>query len=73
MMGINTSLIHIVERNMLGEKNKKNLAICSVLDCVTEITDWSNKKVYFNNWFSSFLLIKVLSENGVCATWNHYS
>lgn len=51
-----------------GGKESKNLSAHSVLDCVTEIDDWSNKDVFFNNWFSSLSLISILKEIGICAT-----
>ena len=38
----------------------KNLCARAVIDCVTEIEDWSDKEVYFDNWFSSHYLLKVL-------------
>ena len=45
-----------------GGKVSKNLCARSVLDCVTEIGNWTDKEVYFDNWFSSFSLSKVLKD-----------
>ena len=51
-----------------GGKVSKNLCARSVLDCVTEIGDWTNKEVYFDNWFSSFSLLKVLKDQSIRET-----
>ena len=51
-----------------GGKKSKNLSVYSVLDCVTEIDDWSNKEVFFDNWFLSFSLISILKECVIPAT-----
>lgn len=56
-----------------GKKNgrgmeSKNLSAHWVLDCVTEIDDWGNKEVLFNNWLLFFSLITVLKEPGILAT-----
>ena len=51
-----------------GGKESKNLSAHSVLDCVTEIDDWSDKEVYFDNWFSSHSLIKILNDRGIRVT-----
>lgn len=47
-----------------GGMESKNLSAHWVLDCVTEIDDWGNKKVLFNNWLLFFSLITVLKEPG---------
>ena len=44
------------------------LTMRSVFDCVAEIDDWSDKEVYFDNWFSSYKLINVLTNHVIAAT-----
>ena len=51
-----------------GGMESKNLSAHWVLDCVTEIDDWGNKEVLFNNWLLFFSLITVLKEPGILAT-----
>ena len=69
MMGIHILSILLAEKSMAEErKESKNLSARSVLDCVTEIDDWSDKEVYFDNWFSPHSLIKILNDRGIRAT-----
>ena len=35
---------------------------------MTEIGGWTDKEVYFDNWFSSFTLLKVLKGQSIRAT-----
>ena len=46
----------------------KNLYSGSVIHCVSEIDDWSDKEGFFDNWFSSLFIIKVLRDQGKSAT-----
>ena len=56
-------------RAKYGEvKLPKNLCALSVLDSVTKISKWSDKKVYFDNWFSSMSLLQVLKAESLHAT-----
>ena len=48
-------------------KASNNICDCSVIACVSEIDNWSDKEVFFNNWFSSLSLIKVLKDQGIRA------
>ena len=56
-------------------KELKNLSTCSVLDSATKIDDWSNKEIFFNNWFLSLSLISIFKKHGfdaigtICANW----
>ena len=38
------------------------------VDCISEVENWDNKDVYFDNWFTSLSLISILKEHGVRAT-----
>ena len=49
-------------------KASNNLYARSVIDCVSEIDEWSDKEVFFDKWFSSLSLIKVLKDQGIRAT-----
>ena len=49
-------------------KSSKNLCAHSVIDSVSKIDDWNNKEVFFDNWFSSLSVIKVLKNQGIRAT-----
>ena len=49
-------------------KASKNLCVRSVIDCASEIDDWRDKEVSFDNQFSSLSLIKILKDQGIRAT-----
>ena len=49
-------------------KASNNLYARSAIDCVSEIDEWSDKEVFFDNWFSSLSLIKALKDQGIRAT-----
>ena len=48
-------------------KTSKNLCARTVINCVSKIDDWSDKEVFFDNWFSSLSLTKVLKGQGIRA------
>ena len=48
-------------------KASKNLCAGSVIDCVFEIDDQSDKEVFSDNWLPS-LFLKVLKDQGIRAT-----
>lgn len=50
-----------------GGKLSKNLCAGSVLDCITEISDWSEKEVYFDKRTSSILPLQVLKTESIPA------
>ena len=61
-------LDHYCRAKYGGGKLPKNLCVHSVLDSVTKISKWSDKKVYFDNWFSSMSLLQVLKAESLHAT-----
>ena len=48
-------------------KVSKSLCAQSVIDCITEIDNWDDKKGFFYNWFSLVPLITVLMDQGIPA------
>ena len=35
------------------------------VDCISEVENWDDKDVCFDNWFTSLSLISILKEHGV--------
>ena len=48
-------------------KVSKSLCAQSVIDCITEIDHWDDKKGFLYNWFSLLPLITVLMDQGIPA------
>lgn len=39
-----------------------------VMDCIMEISDWTDKEVYFDNWFPLFPLSQVFKDQRIQTT-----
>ena len=38
------------------------------MDCIMEISDWTDKEVYFDNWFPLFPLSQVFKDQRIQTT-----
>ena len=51
-----------------GGELSKNICAYSILDCITLISDWSDKEVFFDNWFSLVSLLQLLKRETISVT-----